>query len=76
MTMRKKITRADFLTDPELHVQLSRGREVARALDVGAPKLPYAVTLTSVEFGSLAKENFDAGRPLNFDIYKFSRLKV
>lgn len=56
MNMSKKVSVNDFLTDPELKVRASRGREVARALDERAPKLPYAVTLTSVEFGSFISE--------------------
>jgi len=46
----KKISIEDFRNDPELREHVSRGREVARALDGRAPKLPYAVTFTSVEF--------------------------
>ena len=54
--MSKKVTRADFLADPELQASASRGREVAKALDARAPELPYAVTLTSMEFGSFISE--------------------
>ncbi len=54
--MSKKITLDDFLSDPELQERASRGREVARALDAGATSLPYAVTLTSLEFGSFISE--------------------
>ncbi|MCC7697090.1 ArsR family transcriptional regulator [Janthinobacterium sp. EB271-G4-7A] len=56
MTMSKKITLADFLADPELQARASKGREVAKALDARARNLPYAVTLTSVEFGSFISE--------------------
>ena len=54
--MSKKITLDDFLSEPELQERASRGREVARALDAGATSLPYAVTLTSLEFGSFISE--------------------
>lgn len=56
MTMTRKMTLSDFLADPELSTRASQGREVAKALDAGAPKLPYAVTLTSIEFGSFISE--------------------
>ena len=54
--MSKKVKRADYLADPELQASASRGREVAKALDARAPELPYAVTLTSMEFGSFISE--------------------
>lgn len=54
--MSTKITLADFMADPELQERASKGREVARALDARAPKLPHAVTLTSVAFASFISE--------------------
>lgn len=56
MTMSKKVSLNDFLADPELQMRAGKGRAVARALDARAPNLPYAVTLTSLEFGSFISE--------------------
>lgn len=56
MIMSKKVSLNDFLADSELQVRASKGRAVAKALDARAPNLPYAVTLTSLEFGSFISE--------------------
>lgn len=54
--MSHKITLADFAADPELAARAGKGREVAKALDAGAPRLPHAVTFTSVEFAAFITE--------------------
>ena len=52
----KKISIEDFRNDPDLSAHVARGREVARALDAKAPKLPHAVTFTSHEFVAFVSE--------------------
>ena len=52
----KKISLPDFAADAMLQEHVTRGREVARALDANAPALPHALTFTSVEFGSFITE--------------------
>lgn len=52
----KKISIEDFRNDPDLKAHVAKGRAVARALDAKAPKLPFAVTLTSIEFVDFVSE--------------------
>ncbi|WP_229491483.1 hypothetical protein [Massilia sp. HP4] len=54
--MSEKITLDDFSNDPDLHERTSKGRDVARALDARAPRLPHAITLTSMEFAHFISE--------------------
>jgi len=52
----RKISIEDFRNDPDLSAHVARGREVARALDAKEPKLPHAVTFTSLEFVAFVSE--------------------
>lgn len=47
---RTRITPADFARQPELSQHARRSKAVARALDQGAPCLPFSATFTSFEF--------------------------
>lgn len=47
---KRKITPAEFRTDPALRTHIGRSREVARALDQKAAQLPHAHVFTSFEF--------------------------
>jgi predicted transcriptional regulator len=59
----KKITMADFQGHDKLAAHARRSKEVARALDVQAPALPYAKVFTSYEFeeflGQLTPKRFE-----------------
>lgn len=52
----KRISIEDFRNDPELSAHLSRGREVARALDAKTQELPHAMIFTSLEFVAFVSE--------------------
>lgn len=52
----RKITLEDFGKDQSLSEHTRRSKEVARALDAKAKILPYARTLTSVEFEEFLTE--------------------
>lgn len=56
MMATKKISMADFHSDPELAAHVARGLEVARALDAKAPTLPHSMTFTSLEFVEFVSE--------------------
>lgn len=52
----KKISIEDFKRDSVLNERFQRGKEVARALDTKAPRLPYSRVLTSYEFEDFISE--------------------
>lgn len=64
----KKITVADFESDPTLRDHVRKSRAVARALDARAERLPHAHVFTSMEF-----ENFlNQLTPKRFEILRIA----